>query len=634
MTVCFHGPKADRLQCVQNTLMMDGFFIALKCLSCVQQDESGCLWYAWDRSGEKLFCNEAYQDAQAVLTHMKNLEKAGTFKDAAKLTQIEFHGPAVELEKLRSAAEAVNARLFTEDGGASFMHPLKPGADAEPASLCTLHAYYDLTDEGKAEPVLADLAARTKSESGCVYHGWTKAGDTLFCREGYLDSDAVLAHLSNVASCTGLADCTRLRRLELHGPPSQLAKLQDIAQQMGAECFERQEGFQRVALASAVKAEPLRGLHLDRTVLRDFCSIHAYYKVTNEEGVGRLLASFETRTRAEAGCLWYAWDRTDDRLFCNEAYANAEAVLAHVQHLEGVGSFGGAAQLTDIEFHGPAAELEKAMGSGFKFKASGNLFARTCGERSAFLYLEVMGTAKKLGAALFALESDVTFKPVDLCPEGKKSDLCTMHAYFRVEDESGVAAALAELVDKSRAEDSCMYYGWTRAGRTLFCREGYTGAAGILAHLANVSACGGLTNFAKPQRIEIHGPKEEIAKLQQTADEMGATCYTRQSGFQHFQARPALLGTAPLAVARRADVEPWRQLFRALAALKYVGLAGLALALLARLAQRTQRRSGRNFAAASLLMLLGHLAEGKLPSGECPERRAAPGQALRGPACD
>jgi len=569
------------------------------------KDESGCLWYAWDRSGEKLFCNEAYQDAQAVLTHMKNLEKAGTFKDAAKLTQIEFHGPAVELEKLRSAAEAVNARLFTEDGGASFMHPLKPGADAEPASLCTLHAYYDLTDEGKAEPVLADLAARTKSESGCVYHGWTKAGDTLFCREGYLDSDAVLAHLSNVASCTGLADCTRLRRLELHGPPSQLAKLQDIAQQMGAECFERQEGFQRVALASAVKAEPLRGLHLDRTVLRDFCSIHAYYKVTNEEGVGRLLASFETRTRAEAGCLWYAWDRTDDRLFCNEAYANAEAVLAHVQHLEGVGSFGGAAQLTDIEFHGPAAELEK-----------------------------VMGTAKKLGAALFALESDVTFKPVDLCPEGKKSDLCTMHAYFRVEDESGVAAALAELVDKSRAEDSCMYYGWTRAGTTLFCREGYTGAAGILAHLANVSACGGLTNFAKPQRIEIHGPKEEIAKLQQTADEMGATCYTRQSGFQHFQARPALLGTAPLAVARRADVEPWRQLFRALAALKYVGLAGLALALLARLAQRTQRRSGRNFAAASLLMLLGHLAEGKLPSGECPERRAAPGQALRGPACD
>ena len=223
-----------------------------------------------------------------------------------------------------------------------------------------------------------------------------------------------------------------------------------------------------------------------------------------------------------------------------------------------------------------------------------------------------MGTAKKLGAALFALESDVTFKPVDLCTEGKKSDLCTMHAYFRVEDESGVAGALAELVDKSRAEDSCMYYGWTRAGTTLFCREGYTGAAGILAHLANVSACGGLTKFAKPHRIEIHGPEEEIAKLQQTADEMGATCYTRQSGFQHFQARPTLL-----AVARRSGgVEPWRQLFRAQTALKYVGLAGLSLTLLARLARRTQRRNGWNVAVASLMLLLGHLAERKLPSGE------------------
>ncbi|CAE7295649.1 unnamed protein product [Symbiodinium necroappetens] len=220
------------------------------------KDESGCLWYAWDRSGDKLFCNEAYEDAQAVLTHMENLGKAGTFKDAAKLTQIEFHGPAVELEKLRSAAEAVNGRLFTEDGGAGFMHPLTPSANVEPASLCTLHAYYDLTDEGKAEPVLGDLATRTKSERGCVYHGWTKAGNTLFCREGYLDSDAVLAHLNNVASCTGLADCTRLRCLELHGPPSQLAKLQGIAQQMGAECYERQEGFQRVALASAVNARP------------------------------------------------------------------------------------------------------------------------------------------------------------------------------------------------------------------------------------------------------------------------------------------------------------------------------------------------------------------------------------------
>ena len=367
--------------------------------------EKGCLWYAWDRAGDKFFCNEAYADAQAVLTHMKNLEKAGDFNGAAKLTNIEFHGPAVELEKLRDAAKAVNAMLFTEDQGASFMHPLAPGVEASTASLCTMHAYYDITDEGKAEPVLTNLAAKTKTERGCVYYGWTKAGDTLFCREGYLDSDAVLAHIRNLATCTGLTGCTKLRRLELHGPPAQLEKLRDTAAQMGAQCFERHSGFQRVELASAVKALPTAGLRLGEAVLRDFCSIHAYYKVMNEDALGGLLANYEARTKAEAGCLWYAWDRAGDRLFCNEAYANAEAVLAHVQHLEAVGSFGSAAKLTDIEFHGPAAELEK-----------------------------VMGTAKKLGATLFSLESEVNFKLVDIRPESKPADLCTMHAYFNVQD--------------------------------------------------------------------------------------------------------------------------------------------------------------------------------------------------------
>ena len=369
--------------------------------------EKGCLWYAWDRAGDKLFCNEAYADAQAVLTHMETLGKVGNFDGAAKLTSIEFHGPSVELEKLRDTAKAVNAVMFTEDQNASFMHPMAPGAAtaAAPASLCTVHAYYDLTDEGKAEPVLADLAAKTKTEKGCVYYGWTKAGDTLFCREGYLDSEAVLAHLSNVASCNGLATCTRLRRLEIHGPAPQLEKLRKPAEQMKAQCFERHAGFQRVEMATAVKASPVGGLRLGGSVLRDFCSIHAYYKVTDEASLGGLLAKFEARTKAEAGCLWYAWDRAGDRLFCNEAYASAEALLAHVQHLEKVGSLQGAAKLTDIEFHGPSAELEK-----------------------------VMGTAKKLGAALFALESDVNFKPVDLRPEGQPADLCTMHAYFNVED--------------------------------------------------------------------------------------------------------------------------------------------------------------------------------------------------------
>ena len=153
------------------------------------------------------------------------------------------------------------------------------------------------------------------------------------------------------------------------------------------------------------------------------------------------------------------------------------------------------------------------------------------------------------------------------------------------EDESGVKGALSELVQKSRAEESCIYYGWTRAGSKLFCREGYTSADGILAHLVNVSTCGGLTKFAKPYRIEIHGPKAEIAKLKDTADKMGAVCYERSSGFQHFQAK------ASLALARTGGdgLEQLKKMFLRLASvLKYFGLGGHAveifLALIGRLA--------------------------------------------------
>ena len=34
---------------------------------------------------------------------------------------------------------------------------------------------------------MAEFVERTKAEYGCVYYGWTKQGDKLFCREAYVD---------------------------------------------------------------------------------------------------------------------------------------------------------------------------------------------------------------------------------------------------------------------------------------------------------------------------------------------------------------------------------------------------------------------------------------------------------------
>ena len=58
--------------------------------------------------------------------------------------------------------------------------------------------------------------------------------------------------------------------------------------------------------------------------------------------------------------LFYEFSWNGDELFCREAYENAEGLLAH---LENVGALLAEAMkmadLTRLEVHGPAAELEK-----------------------------------------------------------------------------------------------------------------------------------------------------------------------------------------------------------------------------------------------------------------------------------
>jgi len=58
--------------------------------------------------------------------------------------------------------------------------------------------------------------------------------------------------------------------------------------------------------------------------------------------------------------LFYKFSWNDDELFCREAYENAEGLLAH---LDNVGALLAEAMkmadLTRLEVHGPAAELEK-----------------------------------------------------------------------------------------------------------------------------------------------------------------------------------------------------------------------------------------------------------------------------------
>ena len=96
--------------------------------------------------------------------------------------------------------------------------------------------------------------------------------------------------------------------------------------------------------------------------LSNFVSLHPYFKVHpgKLDAIKAMLPTFAEKTATEKGNLFYGFTMNGDELFCREAYENADGLLAH---LDNVGALLAEAMkiadLTRIEVHGPAAELEK-----------------------------------------------------------------------------------------------------------------------------------------------------------------------------------------------------------------------------------------------------------------------------------
>ena len=70
------------------------------------------------------------------------------------------------------------------------------------------------------------------------------------------------------------------------------------------------------------------------------------------------------------------------------------------------------------------------------------------------------------------------------------------------------------FIEKTASEEKNLFYSFSINGDEIFCREGYTDADGVLAHLDNVGALfAELLNIADLTRVELHGPAAELEKL-------------------------------------------------------------------------------------------------------------------------
>ena len=116
-------------------------------------------------------------------------------------------------------------------------------------------------------------------------------------------------------------------------------------------------------------------------------------------------------------------------------------------------------------------------------------------------------------------------------------DQCvSISPYFRVPEEHDdeVKGICAEFVARTREEPLCLYYGFSRSGNILHCREGYRGAAGALAHLENVAKqLEAILQICELTKIEVHGPSEEIDQLRDAMEALPAEFFALQTGFRN-----------------------------------------------------------------------------------------------------
>jgi quinol monooxygenase YgiN len=96
------------------------------------------------------------------------------------------------------------------------------------------------------------------------------------------------------------------------------------------------------------------------------------------------------------------------------------------------------------------------------------------------------------------------------------SNFVSIHPYFKVHPGKLEAfkAAFPAFIEKTKTEEKNLFYEFSINGDEVFCREGYLGAEGLLAHLDNVGALlAEALKIADLTRLEIHGPDEELDKL-------------------------------------------------------------------------------------------------------------------------
>lgn len=229
-----------------------------------------------------------------------------------------------------------------------------------PCSFCEIEPTFKVNNWDNVNLILEEFMEATKKEPGNIYYGFVvnKETNTFFCREAYVDGDAINTHLENVTPLLGklLDGPAELVSLHLKGPEEEVAKFKPGTDPLGAVyTYVAEPGFTNIPADKITGTEDLPNT---------FCTILPTFSVTDWPKAEKEIMEVLTKsTNEEEGCIFYGWtlNKEDNKLVCREAYVDGNAVNAHLTNslpVLGPALESGLLKLESLVIAGPADQLE------------------------------------------------------------------------------------------------------------------------------------------------------------------------------------------------------------------------------------------------------------------------------------
>jgi len=97
---------------------LDDFIAGMPAFIEKTKTEPGVLYYDFTINGDIVHCRESYKTGDAALAHLDNVgENLGKALEIAELIRLEIHGPAAELDKMRTPLAGLNPDWFIHQTG-------------------------------------------------------------------------------------------------------------------------------------------------------------------------------------------------------------------------------------------------------------------------------------------------------------------------------------------------------------------------------------------------------------------------------------------------------------------------------------------------------------------------------------